>query len=175
MTVNTFFIAVALILLSILFFFRPMSVKSEEKTEVAQIDLVNFTTYELDQNGLKNVMSGSHGWRYTNRYEIFDVNFTDNTKQYIQKMAADFGRYQNSVIDLVGNVHYRREDGLAFVSNEATYDQNRSTASTKGEFKIVHNNDWVEGKALVYNSEAGTVNAKEIEAHYLIREKGGQE
>ena len=174
MTVNTFFVLVVLLLAGIFFIFKPMSVKSEEKMEVAQIDLVNFTTFELDENGLRNVMSGTHGWRYTNRYEILDINFTDKTKDYLQKMSADFGNYQDDVVSLVGDVRYKREDGLAFMSNEATYEQKRSTASTEGEFKIIQNGDWVEGRALVYNSAAGTVNAKEIRANYVIREKGQQ-
>ena len=174
MTVNTFFVLVVLLLAGIFFIFKPMSVRPEEKTEVAQIDLVNFTTYELDENGLRNVMSGSHGWRYTNRYEILDINFTDKTKNYLQKMSADFGNYQDDVVNLVGDVRYKREDGLAFMSEEATYEQKRSTASTKGEFVIVQGSDWVRGRALVYNSAAGTAKAKDIHAGYVIREKGKQ-
>lgn len=170
MTVNSFFVFVLLLLAAIFVFFKPVDVKTQQHSEVAQLDLSRFTLYELGQTGLQTVMSGEKGWRFSDRYEVEDINYTDKTKELAQNMTADFGKYRDNFMHLKGDVRYMREDGLKFFSNEATYNQKRSVARTKGDFEIIQDGNRVKGKNLFYQTDSGVTNASSINAVYTITE-----
>ena len=171
MTVNTFFILVISGLIGIYLFFNPMTIAKQEEKEVAQLDLVGFTIYELDQNRLISTMSGSEGKRFQYRYEINDVNYTDKKFEFTQNMVADFAVYRNDKIFLDKNVRYKREDGLMFTSDEAKYNTKNSVATTKGRFSIEQNGDWVTGEQLRYNSKKERIKAKNVKGDYNLLDK----
>jgi LPS export ABC transporter protein LptC len=171
MNANYFFLLIGAVLLAVLVFFKPMRTQTEITKEVAQIELFDFILYELDRQGLRNVLSGSIGNRFTDRYVIQDVNFTDNTKKYVENMRSDEGVYQHNVVTLEGNVRYHREDGIYFNSDKATFDQNRSIARTHGPFVMTQGEDRVQGENLFYNSDSGKIKAQNVSGVYMFNEK----
>jgi LPS export ABC transporter protein LptC len=171
MSANYFFLSVGAVLLLILLLFRPMQTQTEVTQEVAQLELFDFVLHELDQQGLRNVLSGSEGKRFTDRYVIKDVNYTDNTKKYVENMRSDTGVYKGNVVTLEGNVRYHRKDGIYFNSEKATFDQNQSVARTHGKFVLTRVSDRVQGDDLYYNSDSGKIKAQNITAFYRINEK----
>ena len=169
MNVNLFFLIITLGLMSIYLLFRPMVIEKEEREEIALLDLKQFTVYALEQGGLQSIMQGSSGERYSSRYEVRDANFTDNSHEYTQNMVSDFALYQGDNVNLEGNVHYQRADGLAFMSEEAYYNQKRGVAKTKGPFTLVQNQDKMQGTGLYYNSNNGKIRAKKVTGIYNIK------
>lgn len=171
MSANYFYIIVAALLLGIYIFFKPMHIKQNNPKEVAQLELENFTVYELDTSGVKSIMKGSTGKRFTNRNEAFDIDFTDNTKLFTQNMKADFGRQKAGVIYLKGNVRYQRKDGLRFTSQEAKYNQKTKVATTDDVFSMYYGDNWVHGKKLYYQTSKRLAKAEHIDGTYEIEKE----
>ncbi len=171
MNATAFFTLIALILSGIFFFFKPMEIKELEHKEIAQLELTNFTLYELTENGLKTTLSGLKGERFSDRYESEQISFTDTSKEYTQNMTADYGVYHENVVYLSGNVHYGREDGLEFTSDEASYRQDDATIRTEGSFSISRDSDHFSGRKLLYDSKKEHISAEDIRSSYTITDK----
>ena len=170
---NHFFIVIALLLAAILLFFQPTDV--EERTfgdlEVAELELHNFTLYELDVNGLKDIMIGRKGVRYGDRIEVVDIDYTDSSQALQNNLQADYGIYNNKdLITLKGNVRYYREDGMQFRSDEAVINQKEETIATVGPFKMDKLNDNVVGTDLFYDTKRGITKAKEVTGFFTLPE-----
>jgi len=163
--INYFFLLIGAILASILLFFQPKEVKLRDPNakEVAELELHHFTLYELTLDGLKDVMNGKEGLRYTDRIEINDIDYTDNSRNLKNNITADFGVYDNiNLITLEGNVRYHREDGLKFKTNRAVMHQKEETITTFGPFTMDKQADTIVGKDLFYDSKNGLSNAKNV-------------
>ena len=163
--VNYFFLFIAVVLASILLFFQPQEVKLRDvnASEVAELELHHFTLYELTLDGLKDVMQGKEGFRYKDRIEIEDIDYTDNSRNLKNNVTADFGVYDNvNLITLKGNVRYHREDGLKFKTNLAVMHQKEETITTSGPFTMDKQADNIVGNELFYDSKNGLSNAKDV-------------
>ncbi len=170
LSINTFFTIIALGLLSVYFFLRPMNIQQKLPKEIAQLELLDFSMYELNATSLKSVLKGESGKRYINRYEVEHVTYIDNTKDFREEMSAGYGLYKDNVIALENSVHFKREDGLEFISDEAKYDQNHSIATTEGKFKIKNPFGWVVGHKLYYNSTINYAKASKVNGLYDLKE-----
>ncbi len=171
---NYFFLAIGAILLAILLFFKPTKVQDlpHSNKEVPALELHNFTLYELDQNGLKDIMKGKKGYRFSKRLEIADINYTDSTHTLRNNLLADYGVYNNvDLITLKGNVRYHREDGMRFVTNKAIVNQKKETIDTRGPFTLYKQEDIVIGKDLYYDSKKGLSRAKDVTGLFELDEK----
>ncbi len=170
---NTFFIIIALILASILIFFQPSPLQETgtEKEEVPQLELRNFTIYELDVNGLKDIMLGHYGFRYEDRIEVEEIDYTDSTNKQRNNLQADFGVYNNKdLITLEGNVRYYREDGMTFRSDKAIIHQTDETIMAVGPFRMEKGTDHAVGTDLFYDTKNGVTKAKDVTGFYTFVE-----
>jgi hypothetical protein len=170
MTVNSFFLLLMAGLIGIYIFFSPMNIKETEPKEVSMLDLKQFTMYKIDQIGLQSVMVGSKGQRFTNRYEVYDINLTDDSREHLQNMKADFARYQGEKVLLEGNVRYKSADGMMFLSDEAQYYHRKAVATTQGPFTVVEKSDWLIGRKLYYDSIKGVARGENIKGIYTLME-----
>ena len=170
---NHFFIAIALVLASILLFFKPTKLDEplNQKAEIAELELRNFTLYEVGLNGLKDIMVGKEGFRYKDRLEVNDINYTDSSRKLQNNLKADFGHYNNkNLITLEGNVRYHREDGVNFVTNKAIIHQHKETITTVGPFTMDRLTDNVVGKDLFYDTKNGHSTAKQVTAVFQLKD-----
>ena len=92
MTVNHFFVAIALVMAGIYFGFRPVTFEETRHGEIAQLDLNGFTIYEMDEKGLIHILHGKEGLRFADRYEVHDIAFIDSSEALSKELTADFGR-----------------------------------------------------------------------------------
>ncbi len=172
-SVNYFFIFIALVLASILLFFKPMPIKEtlEDGAEVAELELRNFTLYELSTDGLKDIMIGHYGFRYGDRTEVEEIDYTDSIGDQRNNLQADYGVYNNKdLITLEGNVRYYREDGMRFKSDVAVIDQINETITAVGPFSMDRDEDNVVGTDLFYDSKKGLSNAKDVTGFFTLTE-----
>jgi len=107
----------------IFFLFKPLNIKEQNFTDIPLFELETFILYELNTQGLATLMIGTEGIRYANRYQIKDIDYTDNSKQYIANMKAKHSIYQDEIVHLNGDVVYSREDGLVFTTQEIEYNK----------------------------------------------------
>lgn len=166
---NTFFIVIFTILVSIWIFFQPKHTQYQETGEIPQLELHNFTLYEVNQTGLKNILAGREGYRYEDRLEVNDINYTDSTKVLKNNITAKFGIYDNvDIITLKGNVRYYREDGLSFQTQEARISQSKELITTDGAFVIQRGKDLFRGTKLFYDYQNSDIKAKRVSGVYTL-------
>ena len=168
---NYFFVAIALVLAAILFLFKPVEIKEQnrEGVEVAELELRNFTLYELDVNGLQNIMIGREGYRFKDRIEVNDIDYTDSTRKLQNNVQADFGVYRGvDLITLKGNVRYYREDGMKFKSNKALINQKEETITADGPFTMDKFADNVVGTDLFHDTKNGLSTAKDVTGYFTL-------
>lgn len=168
MSVNTFFFVLLSGLLGIYLYFTPMDIKEKEDKEVAMLDLVDFSVYKFDPEGLQSIMKGSTGKRFEDRYEVDDVDYTDDNKVFIQHMVADHALHKGEDVFLDGNVRYRRSDEKMFLSDEAQYYHETAILTTRGPFTIVDKSDWLIGKKLYYDSVNKVAKGDQIKGVYTL-------
>jgi len=170
MNINLFFLFISSILLMILFLFEPMDIKKQEHKDVPMFNIASFTIYELDTKGLNTFISGSKATRYTDRYTIKDMDYTDNSQTYLANMKSNYGVFKDDIVDLIGDVVYFREDGLTFETKKATYNKKTTIAKSKSNFVLYQNKNKVTGTNLVYNNTSNLVSAKNIKIKYQLQE-----
>ncbi|MBU0632403.1 LPS export ABC transporter periplasmic protein LptC [bacterium] len=168
MNINFYFIYISIGLAMIYLFFHPMKLEKFNKSEIAQLELTNFTMYDLNQDGLKSIFSGTKGYRYVNRYEVFDINYTDNSEALIANITSDFGIYKNHLVSMYGDLVYTRADGLTYKSDDGNYNQKTGFLRTESKYISYRNNDRITGDSLVYDSKKGHATSKNVSAIYEI-------
>lgn len=160
------------IILAIVFFvFKPLDIKEQSFNDVPLFEVSSFTIYEINTFGLDSILLGTKGTRYVDRYDIENVNFTDNTKKYIANIKANNGIYKNDIITLIEDVLYNREDGLSFSSDEAIYDKKSSIVQTHHKYIAYQGKNRLTGTSLVYNNLTNKIKSKNITIIYQLKEK----
>lgn len=170
MKLNIFLVLISSLLLAILFVFKPLDIKQQKFIDVPQFKLLSFTMYELNTKGLVTLMSGTQGTKYSNRYVVHDIDYTDNEKEYVANMKANHGVYKNEIVTLKGDVRYVREDGLTFETQEAIHNKKTGISRADGKFVAYQNKNIVLGKELVYNNINEKIKAKTVDGTYQLEE-----
>jgi LPS export ABC transporter protein LptC len=172
MTVNHFFIFVALVMAGIFFGFRPVASVEPNHKEIAQLDLNTFTIYEMDEKGLIHILHGSEGLRFTDRYEVHDIAFIDNSGEVGKEMTADFGRARAETVELRGNVLIRQGDGSEVRTEKIHYDKAKRLVTSDTRFTLKQDGNRATGERLLYRLDDGHIEAKNITAFYTLPEEG---
>ncbi len=150
--------------------FKPLDVKKHDFIDVPQFDLKNFTLYELDTQGLTTLMTGKESVKYSNRYEVKKIDYTDNSKEFIANMQADKGLYKDDIVDLEGDVTYSREDGLVFESDKIIYNKKTTVAISEKSFVMYRDSDVIHGSSLEFNNLKRQAKITEVIAKYQLEE-----
>ncbi|HUH41662.1 MAG TPA: LPS export ABC transporter periplasmic protein LptC [Sulfurimonas sp.] len=155
----------------ILFLFKPIDIKENSFGDVELFSISTFTMYEFDSKGLITLMNGTKAIRYSDRYRVDDIDYTDNSKEYVANMKSNNGIYKDDIVYLDGDIVYVREDGLTFETQKATYNKKTSIAIADGPYLLYRGANRVIGKALHYNSDLEKITSKNVTAKYQLKEK----
>lgn len=169
MSINIFFIFLLGLLLGMYNYFTPNYILSKDVGEVPKIELFSFTLYEISHKGIEHILEGKEGKKFDERYTVTSAKFSDNTKTLFQTIKSDNVDYQSDVIKLKGNVHYAREDGLEFRSNEGKYNTGTSLIQTQGGFVITQKSNRIDGTKLLYDNKNDTVSADHVRVSYQLK------
>lgn len=170
MNINHFFVFLLFCLSMILVLFKPMDIKQQSFTDIPLFSISSFTMYELDSKGLITLMNGDKATKYANRYEVEQMNYTDNSKEYIANMKSNSGVYKNNTVYLNGDIIYSREDGLTFKTQKAIYNKKTTIATVDGAYLLYMGENMVTGEKLKYNNSLETIESKNIKAVYKLEE-----
>lgn len=171
LNINLFLAIISAILFSIFIFIKPFEVLKSEKKEVPILELNDFIIFELDTEGLNTKLLGSHAFKFTNRYEIDNVDYTDAKNELSDNLTAKHGRYQDDIIDLEGDVHYKRIDGVRFDSQEAQYKNKLGIVSTQKDFILYQNESWFSGTKLLFDTKKESYSALSVEGLYYLEKE----
>ena len=148
-----------------------MDITIKHFKDVPLFELTDFTMYELTPNGLETIMLGSRGVRYSDRYVVKDMDYTDNSKKYIANIVADLGIYKNEIVTVTGHVVYRREDGLTFKSQKATYNKKTADVISDTNYIAYLNDNVVTGDFIKYNNITKKIYSKNVVAKYQLKKE----
>jgi LPS export ABC transporter protein LptC len=150
-----------------------MVIKKHKFVETPIFQLDTFTIHELNQGGLMTVMKGSDALRYSDRYKVKNIDYTDNSKKYIANVKANDGLYKDKdgILKLQGDVIYEREDGLIFKTSKALYDQNTSIVKTNENYILYRDKNQVTGISLIYDNTKNILKSKQVRAVYQLKER----
>lgn len=171
MKLTHFFFILFLFSMALLVFLKPQSYKNILEENVAQLEIEDFTLYEIDKNGVQSVVSGTIGWQYESHYEVQKAHFVQNKNKLGEHIYADKGVFEEHTAYLDENVRYFREDGLSFESDHAVYNTKKDQLSVPDKFILTQNKNVIYGSDLHYNSQTGHMRADQIEANYFLEEK----
>ena len=149
-------------------YFKPTMFTTQTTEEVPKFELESFVVYEISTLGIDRFFEGQHGKRFENRYEVSSAKFSNNSRDLFEYISAKDALYKDDVITLNGDVHYVREDGLQFRSDEGQYDTAHSLVSTRGDFVITQSNNRVSGTQLQMNTKNHTVSANAVSGSYQL-------
>jgi hypothetical protein len=150
--------------------FKPMDIEEKKHGEIALFQIEDFLLHELTPNGLITLMKGDEAKKFTNRYEVDKIDYTDNSKELQANMLANFGVYKNEIVTLTGDIIYTREDGFKFTTEEVSYERLASIATTKVPYIATMGKNSVKGTWLQQNNTNNKTFSKNIKAIYYIEE-----
>ncbi len=171
MNINIFFALISSVLLSILFLFKPLDIEQREFGDIALFNISAFTVYELNEKGLISLMSGEEGIRYSDRYNVKSMDYTDNSKEFVANMKSNSGIYKDDIVYLNGDVVYFREDGLTFETQKVVYDKKTAIAVADENYVLYRNNNKVTGNRLKYNNVLNKIQSKNVVVKYQLEER----
>ena len=170
MNINHFLTLISISLAMIYFLFKPMEIKETNTQEVPLFSIDKFTLHELDQNGLTTLMHGTKAKRYSDRYDVSDIDYTDNSKQFTSNMKANHGLYKEEIVYLDGDVKFDRKDGFRYFSQKAVYNKKTEVASTSVKYNATMGLSKLLGTSIVINNNKNTIKSKNIYAIYNFKE-----
>lgn len=144
--------------------------KQQKFVDVPLFELSTFITYEINKIGLDTMMLGTRAIRYTNRYTVDNINFTDNTKEYIANIKANTGVYKQDILTLNGNVVYTRADGLILETSKAIYNKTNGITTIDNDYVLYKGDNKVIGSSAKYNGVSNKIVSKNVTAKYQIKE-----
>jgi len=150
--------------------FKPLNLKEQSFVDVPVFELKFFTLHELDIFGLSTLMSGDSSIKYDDRQLVTNIDYTDNSREYIANMKADEGLYKDDVVLLKGNIVYIREDGLTFKTQKAVYDKKIEVIKTDTEFTSLRTNNKISGSSLKYYNDSQKIEAENVTIKYQLKE-----
>lgn len=171
MKITHFFVLLFVFSLSLLILLKPQEYQKAGNGKIPQMEIEDFTLYELNKEGVKSVVSGTLGRQYKTYYEVENAHYVENKNRLGEHLYADKGKFEKNIAYLNDNVRYFREDGLSFESDHAIYDTNKELLYVPKRFILTQNENIIYGNELHYNAKNGKITAQQIDANYYLEEK----
>ena len=171
MKLTHFYIILFLFSLSLFVFLQPESYVKSEGEQVAQLEIEDFSVYEINTQGVKSVLSGTSGQQFTTHYQVENAHYIENKKDFSEHLYSDVGRFEKDVAYLNNNVRFFREDGLSFESNDALYNTKKESLYVKDNFILTQNENIIYGNELHYDTVSGQLSAQSVDANYYLEDR----
>ncbi len=171
MKLTHFFIILLLFSVSLFVLLKPNAYIKNTDGKTAQLEIEDFTIYELNTKGVKSVLSGTLGRQFNTHYEVENAHYVENKKELSEHLYADRGKFEKDIAYLDDNVRYFREDGLSFESDHAIYNTKKELLYVPENFILTQNENIVYGQELHYDTVSGELSAQKVDANYYLKDK----
>lgn len=171
MKITHFFVLLFLFSASLLIMLKPQQYQKTDGEKIPQMEIEDFTLYEINTEGVKSVVSGTIGRQYDLYYEVENAHYVENKNRMGEHLYADRGKFEKDIAYLNENVRYFRDDGLSFESDHAVYDTKKELLYVPKSFVLTQNENIIYGNELHYNAKSGDIDAKQISASYYMKDK----
>ena len=170
MNVNLFFLFLIAGLITMLVYFKPLKIKEQTFVNLPQLELKNFTYYELGLEGLKRVMKAEKSVVFSDKYEVYSIDYTDNLNDYKVNIHSDYASYHKGKVLLNGNVEFNREDGFIFQTQSAIYDKKQNMLTIDKKYTSTRGKDSLSGSSLKYNDRLNKIQSSNVTIVYQLEE-----
>ncbi len=116
-------------------------------------------------------MTGKKALRFSDRYRVESIDYTDNSKGFVSNMKANYGVYKANLVDLKGDVVYVREDGFTFNTDAMLYNTKSKIVTTTTPYTSHKGKSYMKGKELMYNAKLKQMHSKTVEITYKLDEE----
>jgi len=171
MKLTHFFVILLLFSLSLFVFLQPGAYTKDKNGKIPQLEIEDFSIYELTRVGVKSVLSGTVARQFSTHYEVENAHYVENKKVLSEHLYADIGRFEKDIAYLDENVRYFREDGLSFESDHAVYNTKNESLYVPKSFILTQNENVVYGQELHYDAKSGEITAQNVNANYYLEDK----
>lgn len=171
MNINIFFLLLISGLSVIFFLFKPLDHIEQKTDEIPMLELKDFKLSELSTKGLMSVTEGSEGIRYKNRYTVSNLDYIDNSREFISHIKSNDGLYKGADLFLNGDVEYEREDGISFKTQKAKYNEKTKIMKSLTKYVSYVGENRATGSYLEYNNETGISKSKNVTINYKLKER----
>ncbi len=169
MNINLLIALIALFLLFIYTFFKPLKIETQNsQKEIPQFEVYHYTLYELDRKQLVDITNGEQAQKFKNRYLFKNFVFLENLDETYATLSAKNGIYKNETLLLTTNVHYTRSDGLDFKSQKLFYNRKKGYVQCDTSYEAFYGKNRLYGDSFFYNINKEMIQSKNIKAYYTL-------
>jgi len=170
MNINIFFLLIIAVLFGVYFGFKPLDIALKKQEQLPLVELSNFTLYEVDRVKLRTQLTAKDAKKFEDRYEIQNIDYTDNKKDFLVNIQAQKAIYKDNNIFLNGDISFVREDGFTFHTQSAKYEKKDDLLTIKGKFFAKNKDSNMSGENLLYKINDEVVESKNIKIVYDLKE-----
>jgi len=149
-------------------FFKPSNIKQKEYVNIPQLEMGKFVLYEFDTKQIKTIMFGGSAKKYDDRYEVKDIDYTDNSNKKISTLMAKNALYKNDVVYLDTNVTYTTENDFIYKSSKAVYNKTKQTVISDATYTAYLGKNVAKGDYIRYNRAKNKIYSKNIDITYQL-------
>lgn len=164
MTLNRFFLLFFFFSLLIYFAISPYVIDQKKLKEIPQLEFQGFTSFEIEGENLKLMLSGESAKRYDDRLLVKEFAVYQESNNSVRIISAKEGVHKGKELLLRGSVEYQGQEGLLLQTEEATLNTKRNTISVKAPFYLKQNGTVIEGTSLFFNQNNDKIVAKGVKA-----------
>ena len=150
---------------------RILQAKSREKKEHKEVELSEARIREVNASTVMNAFTASHAVMISKTWYLEQFYLVNPD---IRSLRSARAVRSEGEIRLEGNVTLLRKDGSVYEAQMVHYDQKRRVLRSFGPFTAHRGEDFARGEDFVYEVKPRRTRARNVFAHYLLRE-GGKE
>ena len=149
-------------------FFKPLNIKQKEYVNIPQLEMEEFVLYEFDTKQIKTIMLGGSAKKYDDRYEVKNIDYTDNSNEKLSTLKAKNALYKDDVVYLDTNVTYTTGNDFLYKSSKAIYNKNKHTVVSDAIYTAYLGKNVAKGDYIRYNRAKNKIYSKNIDITYQL-------
>ena len=131
---------------------------------IATIQANDFVDHEINATMITARYEADEWNRYDGLDEFLNFKAEILRDENRHDISSDKAFYQNDIVKFTGNVTYKDNKDLKFVSEEVMYNTKTKIANSDEPFVMTQNNDKIVGKSIIYDTNLKRTYARGIEA-----------
>jgi len=166
LTIRHFILLLALLAVSALFFLKPYHVTIIRKEGVPQVAFYDFTTYDIEKEGVVGILRGTRAERFGKKTVVLEPDLRRRSPEGTERVRAKKAVLtEEEGIELKKDVVLSRSDGWTMRTSRLYYDIPEKYYTTYDlPFTITFGRSVVHGTALRYYQKSGRIKARRIRA-----------